>query len=711
MKNTVFSLKLYLQGLKKIRAVGIAGAICIIVLNAIIPIIAIIENSAGWPGTVRHIDEVTIGMFAPFGLLVMLFAPLTVLLMFSYLNERSKSDFYHSLPQTRACVYVSFLSAVLSWLTAILIASALVNSLLWTMAPYYHLSLISVLISLLDQFILTVLMIGFMCLAMTLTGTSISNVLIFALVALFVRTSGTIFIYSVEEVTPIFLLSESWLKIFSFEYFLPWNLLVETFSGKSVTDFGLLIYSLIIGLILIAVSGILYIKRRSEIAGQSAPNKLLQLIYRSAVTLPFLLIIVFCMVMDGIESYLVILLAIALLVYLLFELMTTKNVKSMFKSLKNFYIPVLAAFVFLCGIYVTRNSIISVQPSPDEISGITILVGSNYGGTYEDIQTADITVNEPEANKIISESLIEYINNGFDRRGNAYMRKIRVLITLDSGRKIGRGVYVTEDDYDLIYEYFASSEQYGDALVKLPENKEINNVSVSDRYIGIETSGGTNAFWSSFVDEYNSLTREEKIALKQLSKQYAYRADVMSLNVSGYVGTTHFSSWYVITEEYTPKTMAAVAVFANDTKAGEIPQKSIERYSDALSKFSFEKSYSYYYLNINLEECFGEFSEYRNSSNDDPDNDPTILEYQEDLLAYLGSNKDIYDFSDPNRNLYSITLEFNYEIISEKYQDYDHIEGVVDEYAYDTLRLYVALTDEELEELKPYFKEAILIID
>lgn len=711
MKNTVFSLKLYLQGLKKMRAVGIASAICIVVLNSIIPIIAFIENSAGWPGTVRSIKEVTIGMFAPFGLLVMLFAPLAVLSIFSYLNERSKSDFYHSLPQTRLCVYMSFMAAVLTWITSILLASSLINSLIWIMAPFYHLSFISVLLSFIAQLILTILMTGFMSFSMMLTGTTISNVLIFALVALFVRTSGTMFIYSVEEVTPIFLLSQSWLKIFSFEYFLPWKILTGVFSGESVTDFGLLIYSLVIGILLLAASGFLYIKRRSEIAGQSAPNKLLQLIYRSAVTLPFLLIIVFCIVSDGIESYLVVLFAIALLVYLLFELLTTKKIKSMLLSFKYFYIPVLAAFVFLCGIYVTRNSIISVQPEPDEISGITILTGSNYGGTYEDIQTSNIKVNEPEANKIISEALIEYINNGFDRRGDVYMRSLRVLITLDSGRKIGRYVYVTQEEYALIYNAFSSSEQYGDALIKIPQNKEITNVSVSDKYIGIESSGGVNSFWNSFVDEYNSLPREKQIELKKLSQQYAYRSDVMSLQVGGYVGANHFNSWYLINEEYTPKTMAAVALYVNNTKDGVIPQKAIEEYSNALSELSFEKQLAYYHISMTLDQCFGDYTKYRNSTNNNIDTDPVILEYQQEILKFLTESEEMYDFTDPDRKLYSIVLEFSFETLAETTKDSEYEsylkEDVAYGYAYETLHLYIALTDEEFQELAPYFKEII----
>ena len=48
------------------------------------------------------------------------------------------------------------------------------------------------------------MLVGFMTLAMTLTGTTISNVLILALVILFVRAVGGLFIASVDSVAPMF---------------------------------------------------------------------------------------------------------------------------------------------------------------------------------------------------------------------------------------------------------------------------------------------------------------------------------------------------------------------------------------------------------------------------------------------------------------------------------------------------------------------------
>ena len=110
MKN-IFSPKLYLQGLRKVRTLGIAMAIVMIALNAWIPLTHLNEHRTANPldGAI-NVQSVEAGQFAPFGLLFLIFVPLLVYNMFSYLNERKSSDFFHALPQKRSCIYISFMT-------------------------------------------------------------------------------------------------------------------------------------------------------------------------------------------------------------------------------------------------------------------------------------------------------------------------------------------------------------------------------------------------------------------------------------------------------------------------------------------------------------------------------------------------------------------------------------------------------------------------
>ena len=89
MKN-IFSFKLYLQGLRKVRTAGVAMAIVITVSNALFPVLNMISSGRDL-GEFDRAPEIDSILFAPFGWLVILFAPLLVYNMFSYLNDRMKA--------------------------------------------------------------------------------------------------------------------------------------------------------------------------------------------------------------------------------------------------------------------------------------------------------------------------------------------------------------------------------------------------------------------------------------------------------------------------------------------------------------------------------------------------------------------------------------------------------------------------------------------
>ena len=149
-KDRFFSTKLYIQGLKKVRAAGIATAIIIIVSNALIPLFSMISRiGVRYDGDLeRTVEELEVTLVSPLCAFVILLAPLMIFSMFSFLNDRCKSDFYHSLPQRRECVFISFLSATLTWLLGAVIASHLVNALLWSLVPYCRVSIPTLLLSL-----------------------------------------------------------------------------------------------------------------------------------------------------------------------------------------------------------------------------------------------------------------------------------------------------------------------------------------------------------------------------------------------------------------------------------------------------------------------------------------------------------------------------------------------------------------------------------
>ncbi len=588
LKN-MFSVKMYLQGLKKIRGAGIATAITVIVTNALIPIIALIEEltrtyEADYYSygsdfiSTRTVSEVEFWQLAPCALLIMLFAPMATFAMFSYLNERSKSDFYHSLPQRRECVAISFVSAVLTWTVGTVAVSTVLNFILWNIVPYQSASFTTLLVCLLVYVTLTLLFVGGMFLAMSITGTTVANFLIFVLLMLFLRIIGAMFIWGVDEMSNVFIAEYSPLRWLSFDYFLPYGLLMDLFGGEgnAYANIPLIIYTLAVSLAAIVLAVVCYCRRRSESAGRSAPSKKLQHVYRFAVTFPFVVILAQMIIEDGLDGYHLVLFALALLVYLLFELITTKKAKSMLKALPLFAVPLALGVAYMAGVWGTAQAIDGVMPSSDEISGVSILE-DRYGSSYEELIIGDVTTDSPQAAAIISDALEKTVKGNFRYDGISY-RYIDVKIEIKGGRTVYRRVRMPDTDYYKLIEIMESSEKNDGKYLRLPSDDDITNIYVSGA--GIFTSDAKE-LWNSFKEEYALLDDAQKKIIKDYAtgrghdysygmekveveivddkmtyispEQFSYENYVW-IEINGRYGLTYFHSSYPIIPELMPKT-------------------------------------------------------------------------------------------------------------------------------------------------------------
>ena len=566
-----FSFKLYLEGLKKIKTPGIAAAITVIALNAIIPTICIIESNMTWPGQVRVETTVPILGFAAFNLLMMVFAPILVYSMFSYMNERNKSDFWHAIPQKRTCVYISLMASILTWVLGIILASSLVNLILWAIAKYYIVSASTVFVSAAVYFLVATMLAAFMMISMTITGTTVSNLLIMALLMLFVRVMGSIFVMCLKDIAPMLDISYSLWRIFEFDFCLPYALLGDLFSNDigAFGDIPLLMYSLGVTVVALIAGAVGYVMRKSETATKSAPNKVLQHVYRCAVTLPFVFFLAALLVMGDAEiSTTIVLIIVAVLVWSLFELMTTKKFKNVIKSLPVLVVPVVISILLSGVAFLARNAIWSETPDADEIEGISIGT-SNYGTkTYEQIKINDLVVGNDAIKTIVSETLRETVEEAKET-GKSYVSYSRhIVIHLKSGKTIGRYISMSDEQYRLVREGFYESAAYRNAFLSLPTSSQIDDVSFSN----LNTSGNTEKrLWASFLYEYSMLSDDEKRIVKEYSSGDYYTESsydgkgmivesatpyrvVGYVYVNGMVGIESFQSEYPILYEYMPET-------------------------------------------------------------------------------------------------------------------------------------------------------------
>lgn len=589
--------------MKKIKISGVAFSLIIILLNAFLPIIGIVEGSS-YSSQFSGIEIVEHNQIIPFCMLVILLVPILAHDMFSFLNERNQSDFYHSIPQTRTCVYVSFTSAILTWAFGTILVSAVLNSILWAMANTYTFTLSTVVLGTLPYLVLAVQMAGVMILAMTVTGTRISNFLVAILFLLFARVMGSFAVSVLEELTPVIYVDDSVFKYFSISFFLPFALFEGLFDGDAgvYTDAVLQIYSLLVGVLLLVLGEISYRKRRSESANKSAPSKLLQHVYRFAITLPFVFMIAYFIIMDGLESYQIILVILAILVYILYEIVTTKKLKNVAKSLPLMIIPVVATALILGGLFITRNTINNNKFSADEIEGFAFV--ESYSNTFEKYNTERVIVKSDEASAIIADALEKTINDYYEYTSQRTIRET-VRIKLDNGRVVTRRLDFPASEHDKLENMLINSPEYSEAYLKMPNPSQVISVFSYGRYGSTEEA---TELYRCFYDEFNKLSYEDKMAVKFPSDD---AKSVITIGVNGYYRSHTFHSSYHVIFEYMPLTTLKYLEIVGE-KYNESDPDGIVGHAEQL-KFYLAQSEAdnveYVYGNISLTNITGKHDE------------------------------------------------------------------------------------------------------
>lgn len=574
--KSIFNFKLYLEGIKKIRLVGIIAGIIVIIGNALPPLICLLEtrnqsvfDSIGG----SDISILTASDFAIPSLTLMFLTPFFFFSMFSFLNKRNESDFYHAIPYKRSCVMFTFLAAIYTWIWGILLASLLLTGLLWLVCPGFTFAF-SVIPQVFGIYATTTLYLGsFFLLAMTLTGTTVSNIAVSAILLFFVRIVGSLVTLILDDIIYILDIAYTPLRFLSMRYWLPATIFKSLYDPSSIfKNTGLWIYSFVVLVALYALATFCYCRRKSESANKSAPNRKLQHVFRCAFTLPLAMLTAFAITTDEDLAFVVVLFAITLVVYYLYELITTKNIRSTLRATPMLLVPVLCSALIIGGCYLTRSAVLEGNYTADEIASVREYRYASlfdfFEGTtktYEDLVTSEIRVPDREAAELVSKALassIESCKNSKWFYWNEDTRDAYVEITLQSGRRLGRHLAFASADYNALLDIIQNSNEYHQAYISLPDSKDIQTIRAN---LGDEASDADlRRLWETFAKEYNALSDEEKVNFKneyRIKNPYYYYYDSIKesydlteqlyIDVQGAIGVDTFRTTYQIPETFT----------------------------------------------------------------------------------------------------------------------------------------------------------------
>jgi len=361
---------------------------------------------------------------------------------------------------------------------------------------------------------------SFMMLSLSLTGTPSTSLLLFGLFALITRVVLALFSFAVDNFT---IVRASFYPFLSMYWYLPFRMFIQNTSYmEGIPPYAHLVpYTIVVTLVLFAAAGLFYKLRRSEMAERSAPSRTLQSVFRCLFTLPFALLLTTMVMIDEIDfDVALVLFVITLLVYFLYELITTKRLRNLPRATPWLGTIVGAAAVFVLSFSVFGAAVHADIPE-EKIESVSIT--PVYSSTYESLKTGSIPSSDERVIDLVSYAL-DYTrnmnNNNYSDNGRLSYRTVTIRKT--NGMTVKRGLYFTEENEALLEGYLTESEEYVESYLELPPIESIRNMhffpeGVSS-YDSLYLSSGTERFeefYAVLKSGYDKLSKEEKLDFKR----------------------------------------------------------------------------------------------------------------------------------------------------------------------------------------------------
>ena len=522
-KKSIFHGRLYLEGLKRLRVLGFGLLAIALAVSILVPVTYIITNANAtydyyeptkdWlpPQMTLQWDSICYStLLFPFA------SPIFILVAFSFLFKRRESDLYHSIPYTRTCLYVSFVAAAMTWVWGITLLCSTVSGILWSLAPNVILPMADLFLLLRTSLLSSALLCGFMLLAVSLCGNLATTLLNFFPFMILPRLTLCLLGFTLEAGMPLTHLWYFCNGFFSTAWCLPLGLVSIIESRVDVTYTPMLIYSAAAALLLFVFAGICFAKRRSEMAGSSAQSRRMQHLFRCLFTLPFVFFTVFILLTETFEPALfLVLITVILLVYYLYELITTKRFRNLWNATP-YLLAVLAGGLLFAGCYgAIYTTVLNREIDPADVEEVE-LEGNNLfiiKGTFEyDYFQNCVDRKNPS---LIAEMTQSFQKTKDDFRSGSYYGQNASIVTF----KLKNGTEVTR--MVATHYLFESPVLANHRLEALPSTEEIYRIeiyleqnSLYHRPSYLLQEDETDDFMSIFRREYDALSFEEKSIVK-----------------------------------------------------------------------------------------------------------------------------------------------------------------------------------------------------
>ena len=489
----IFDKKLYLEGIRYLKGFGIITTI----LLTVFPLFMLVSEVFDSIGT-NEIAREYVSAWSLNPVLVLLFcavAPLMTIILFNFTTGRAASDFYFSVPKTRKSLYFSFFLSIITWIGIILAFSVGVPMVLsLILNKFLAFNVGSSLVFVLQLLVSCVYVIAACLIAISVTGTVFSNIVV-ALLLIFVPrlfilvivNSGMNGLYYADAIET--------LPLLSYHINLPVGFVINAFfmgSFDLVEGAAPIIYTTVVGIVYLIIGMVLFDRRDSGASGKAAATDKLRAIFRiilgASVGIAASSIFFSTwgsrwnnnVALDDFSTWFAIIavLTVAFAVYCCYDLIMTKSLRKMVKAMPAFLIALAIDIVAVLGMYGVLYTVESYTPAPEDINGV-YLVHDDYDSAYFGEVTSDLKINDPVINKIVSTALKENVETvkSLKNGGAEFFEKysehdeLRLYIESRSGKHY-RILQISQSDYAMIVEQLSKNDDYKKAFTHLPDLKK-----------------------------------------------------------------------------------------------------------------------------------------------------------------------------------------------------------------------------------------------
>lgn len=527
----IFSVNMFWQTFKQLKVIGIlstAVTLFFVVFPQINSALYYLKHIKLYGE--EHVDVSSKMVYASnidiLSITFILFTPILVLYVWNFLNKKNSSDFYHSLPYKRECLYFSKIVAVFAWQVIIHVVTYL--CLIITFAVFKDCFIVEmwmVFRVFLSIFIANLLCGSAISLACALTGNVFSNICLSGLIIFLPRflcimtesfAEMKVPTVSDYQVFPLINDAHNIVAGYILRAFVNIDYNSLMFSISSV------VYTLILALIYMGLGLLVFKFRKSEAAQKSALNKKLQLVI--SMTLGF--VICFISVIftfaeeEGDRDYimLVVFFIVAAFVIIVYELATGKKNHLLQRSVPSILMAYVLSLIFGVLVGTVADGMLEYVPKAQnidyiKINGMSDNQASSFGyrtASYFDSIIEGIQIKDKQSCEIVAKAIAD--NNSIIKNNKQYYREFNSdnYVKMDIFVKDGliganRKVYIKSDDINVIAAAAGKEEKYRERIKNLPIAEEAA-IIWNSAYMDIENS---RRIYNIYKEEYYGMDYEK----------------------------------------------------------------------------------------------------------------------------------------------------------------------------------------------------------